>query len=161
MTSKRFGLCSAVTMTGLTISLVLSACGPRPAENATAQSAAPSLSASATSSATALATPTPTATPSAEVPSPEVPAPPAAPAAPPAPPAAPAAPVQPALKTFTFPDGHISFSYPGSWSVRTQRGPGQEGPPGSPLKRSSRTAPGPTSLASQAAPMASAARRDP
>ena len=132
MTSKRFGLCSAVTMTGLTISLVLSACGPQPAENATAQSAAPSLSASATSSATAPATPTPT--PSAEVPSPEVPAPPAAPAAPPAPPAAPAAPVQPALKTFTFPDGHISFSYPGSWSVRTQRGPGQEGPPWQPVE---------------------------
>ena len=114
MTSKRFRLCSAVTMTGLTLSLMLSACGPRPAETATAQSAAPSLSASATPSATALATPT--ATPSAEVPSPEVPAPPAAPG-------------QPALETFTFPDGHISFSYPGSWSIRTQRGPGREGPP--------------------------------
>lgn len=140
MTSKRFRLCSAVTMTGLTLSLVLSACGPQPAENATAQSAAPSLSASATPSATALATPT--ATPSADVPSTEVPAPPAAPAAPPAAPAAPpavpaappAAPVQPALKTFTFPDGHISFSYPGSWSVRTQRGPGQEGPPWQPVE---------------------------
>ncbi|MCE3293527.1 MAG: hypothetical protein K0Q84_2464 [Arthrobacter sp.] len=44
-------------------------------------------------------------------------------------PKAPAAPVQPALKAFTFPDGHISFSYPASWSVRTERGPGREGPP--------------------------------
>lgn len=122
MMSKRFRLSSAVTMTGLTLSLMLSACGPQPAENATAQSAAPSLSASATPSATALATPT--ATPSAEVPSP----------AGSAPPAAPAAPVQPALKTFTFPDGHISFSYPASWSVRTQQGPGQEGPPWQPVE---------------------------
>lgn len=126
MSSKRFRLCTAVTMTGLSLSLMLSACGPQPAENATAQSAAPSLSASATASATALATPT--ATPSAEVPSTEAPAPPAAPAAPPA------APVQPALETFTFPDGHISFSYPGSWSVRTQRGPGHEGPPWQPVE---------------------------
>jgi hypothetical protein len=41
----------------------------------------------------------------------------------------PVVPVQPALKAFTFPDGHISFSYPASWSVRTERGPGREGPP--------------------------------
>ena len=116
MTSKRLRLCSAVTMTGLTLSLMLSACGAQPAKNVTAQSAAPSQSASATTSPTALATPT--ATPSTEVPSTEVPA-------RGRPPAAPAAPVQPALKTFTFPDGHISFSYPGSWSVRTQRGPGR------------------------------------
>lgn len=119
MMSKRFRLCSAVTVTGLTLSLMLSACGPQPAENATAQSAAPSPSASAAASPTALATPT--ATPSAEVPSAEVPAP-------------SAAPVQPALQTFTFPDGHISFSYPASWSVRTQRGPGRDGPPWQPVE---------------------------
>ena len=29
----------------------------------------------------------------------------------------------PALKTFTFPDGHISFAYPANWSIRTQPGP--------------------------------------
>lgn len=28
-----------------------------------------------------------------------------------------------ALETFTFPDGHISFSYPAGWSVRTGEGP--------------------------------------
>ncbi|KRE80251.1 hypothetical protein ASG71_09720 [Arthrobacter sp. Soil763] len=27
------------------------------------------------------------------------------------------------LKTFTFPDGHISFSYPAAWTVRTQYPP--------------------------------------
>ena len=49
-------------------------------------------------------------------------------------PAAPAVPIPPALKTFTFPDGHISFSYPASWSVRTQRGPGRDGPPWQPVE---------------------------
>ena len=28
----------------------------------------------------------------------------------------------PALKTFTFPDGHISFAYPANWSLRIQPG---------------------------------------
>ncbi|WP_370122308.1 hypothetical protein [Arthrobacter sp. MW3 TE3886] len=27
--------------------------------------------------------------------------------------------MSPALKTFTFPDGHISFTYPEAWTVRT------------------------------------------
>ena len=43
-------------------------------------------------------------------------------------------PARPAVKSFTFPDGHISFSYPASWSVRTQRGPGLEGPPLQPVE---------------------------
>jgi hypothetical protein len=30
-----------------------------------------------------------------------------------------AKPAAPALKTFTFPDGHISFAYPATWTVRT------------------------------------------
>jgi hypothetical protein len=46
----------------------------------------------------------------------------------------PVEPDQPALKSFTFPDGHISFSYPASWSVRTERGPGREGPPWQPVE---------------------------
>jgi hypothetical protein len=50
---------------------------------------------------------------------PVVPAPVApAPVAPPAPKV-----VAPALKTFTFPDGHISFKYPSSWTVKTKQGP--------------------------------------
>jgi hypothetical protein len=35
----------------------------------------------------------------------------------------------PALKTFTFPDGHISFAYPANWSLRTQPGPTLPGGP--------------------------------
>lgn len=39
-----------------------------------------------------------------------------------------------ALKTFTFPDGHISFAYPAHWSIRTQPGPIVQDPtlPGEP-----------------------------
>lgn len=39
-----------------------------------------------------------------------------------------------ALKTFTFPDGHISFAYPAQWSIRTQPGPTVQDPtlPGEP-----------------------------
>ena len=174
MTSNRFRLYGAATVAGVAISLVLSACGPQPAENAaaesmTADSAAPSTSA-ATSPSTARSTPSRTAIPTAaakavapspvaaahpvasaapaapapvaparsEVPAEPVRPAPAAPAAPapqvPAQPVVPVAPVQPALKSFTFPDGHISFSYPASWSVRTQRGPGREGPPWQPVE---------------------------
>lgn len=126
MSSNRFGLYGAVTVAGLTFSLILSACGPQPAESATAENAAPSLRTAATSAPTALASASP---------SPSAPATAAAPASKiPAPPAAPSATVQPALKSFTFPDGHISFSYPASWSVRTQRGPGRDGPPWQPLE---------------------------
>lgn len=28
-----------------------------------------------------------------------------------------------ALQTFTFPDGHISFTYPAGWKIRTEQGP--------------------------------------
>jgi hypothetical protein len=35
----------------------------------------------------------------------------------------------PALKTFTFPDGHISFAYPANWSIRTQPCPTLPGGP--------------------------------
>lgn len=35
----------------------------------------------------------------------------------------------PALKAFTFPDGHISFAYPANWSLRTQPGPTLPGGP--------------------------------
>ncbi|MFJ4028592.1 hypothetical protein ACIPWF_14545 [Paenarthrobacter sp. NPDC089989] len=76
-----------------------------------------------TASATAPSTPTPSATPSAtptaastQVPTPSTPA--AATTAPVVPP------VQaPTLKTFTFPDGHLSFTYPAAWTVKTEQGP--------------------------------------
>lgn len=136
MTSNRFRFCGAATVASLAISLVLSACGPKPEENAAAESTAPSAPAAATAAPTALATPsrtaTSTATAKAVAPSSDGSARPVEPAAPA--PQVPARPVVPALKSFTFPDGHISFSYPPSWSVRTERGPGREGPPWQPLE---------------------------
>lgn len=35
----------------------------------------------------------------------------------------PEAPQAPVLKTFTFPDGHISFTHPAGWTVKTKPGP--------------------------------------
>ncbi|MFK0008120.1 hypothetical protein ACIQTZ_13800 [Paenarthrobacter sp. NPDC090520] len=75
-----------------------------------------------TASATASATPTPSATPSetptaasTQVPTPTTSAVATAPVVPP---------VQaPTLKTFTFPDGHLSFTYPAGWTVTTEQGP--------------------------------------
>lgn len=94
---------------------------PAPAVTVTSTEATPTPSASAS----APATHTPSATPSVSAsvpaanptPAPTVPAvtPTTAPTQPP---------VQtPALQTFTFPDGHISFKYPTGWSVRTEQGP--------------------------------------
>jgi hypothetical protein len=111
-----------MTVGGIAIGLFLSACGPKPAENLVVESTTPSAGASAAAAPTALSTPSQTAMPTEAAP--QVPA----------RPVVPAAPVQPALKSFTFPDGHISFSYPASWSVRIERGPGQEGPPEQPYE---------------------------
>lgn len=149
----RFGLYGAVTAAGLTICLILSACGAQQGRNEAAESVPPSQVAVATSepSGRASATPTPTAASTTVAPSPPSPVQSVVPAAPIQPaPKAPAAvvpsteaparqvvpvkPVQPALKSFTFPDGHISFSYPASWSVTTQRGPGRDGPPWQPVE---------------------------
>ncbi|KQR79952.1 hypothetical protein ASF98_20020 [Arthrobacter sp. Leaf337] len=61
---------------------------------------------------TVTASENPTATPTAATP----------PATPPATPST--APARPAaLGTFVFPDGHLSFSHPREWSVRTEQGP--------------------------------------
>lgn len=91
----------------LALAFALSSCGgvrqsslPTPADATTDPSATVSASA-APSSAAIQAAPSKPAAP--EVTSTPVPA--------------------PALKTFTFPDGHISFSYPAGWQVRTEQGP--------------------------------------
>ncbi len=136
MNINRFGSYGAVTVTAVAISLVLSACGAQPANSPGGESTAP-VSAGTASSPAPVGTPSEAAAPSTAADSSAQPVA-AAPAEPapavPAQPAAPAAPVQPALKTFTFPDGHISFSYPAAWSVRTQRGPGVEGPTSQPVE---------------------------
>ena len=131
MTSNRLGFLSVVTA-GLAISLTLSACGPQAGvEIADAGSAAPGAASAVTVEPAVSGTAVPTlqappssAAPSA-VPAPETPA----PVEP-----VPVEPAQPALQSFTFPDGHISFSYPVGWSVRTQRGPGRDGPPWQPVE---------------------------
>ncbi|MGG5171774.1 hypothetical protein ACQR35_06290 [Pseudarthrobacter sp. J1738] len=38
-------------------------------------------------------------------------------------------PTAPALKTYTFPDGHISFAFPANWQVRAELGPTIPGGP--------------------------------
>lgn len=91
---------------------------PAPATTVTEATPTPSASATATPtatpSATPTATPTPSATPTATPTSTSTPTPSATTAAPP---------VQaPTLKTFTFPDGHLSFTYPAGWTVTTEQG---------------------------------------
>lgn len=130
MTSNRFVFLGAVAVAGLAVSFTLSACGPQTGvEIADAGSAPPVAASTAVTEPAVSATATPTSQPpllSA--------APPAGPAPETPAPVEPVAPAQPALQSFTFPDGHISFSYPAGWTVRTQRGPGRDGPPWQPLE---------------------------
>ena len=125
MTNHRAGYVKYATLITLTLGLTLSACAApgqgaaqsAPPEVSVTETATPTAAVTASAAATAAVTPEPVSTPSAE------------PAAPPAPvvpaPAAPPVPevVAPALKTFTFADGHISFEYPSSWTVKTKQGP--------------------------------------
>ncbi len=122
MGSKRIGFFGAVTVAGLAICLTVSACGPQPG----AETAGAGVTSTPAAEPTATVSASPSASPSAApataaAPSPEVPA-------------QPDEPTQPALTSFTFPDGHISFTYPADWTVRTQRGPGREGPPWQPVE---------------------------
>lgn len=125
MKSNRAGYITAVTMAGLAASLVLAGCGPQPGA---APAAAPTVAVTdATTSSTVLAA-SPLSTPATanSATSPAASPTSAGRAAPTHAPAAKPAPRR--LKTFTFPDGHISFDYPGSWTVRTALPPA--GPPG-------------------------------
>lgn len=128
MHNRRAGYVKYATLVTLTLGLTLSACAA-PGHDA-AQSAAPEIPAYQT--ATQTAPPTATATASAAeatsgpVTTPAATAVPVAAVAPaaPAPVVAPAPlVVVPALKTFTFPDGHISFEHPSNWTVKTTQGP--------------------------------------
>lgn len=117
MSSNRSAFFTAVTTAGLAISLTLAGCGPQPGSAptaATSPSATTSASATPVPTASATSPATPEATATAAAPAPAAPAAPA-----PAAPAPPAQSAAPALKTYMFPDGHISFTYPANWTVRT------------------------------------------
>ena len=109
MNSNRAGIFTAVTMASFAVGLVLAGCGLQPG---TGSAAASNVTVNDT------AEPTPAlAFLSASSAAPAVPATSAVSAS--AVPASSAKHAAPALKTFTFPDGHISFAYPEAWTVRT------------------------------------------
>lgn len=137
--NRRAGSLKIATLVSLALGVTLTGCSIAPEKAQVTD--APSVSASATPSETH----TPTVTPEPAVPTETVES--LAPAAPTTPeipefPATPelsvtpAAPVEPTviqeipsphtitLKTFTFPDGHISFDYPENWSVQTEESNG-------------------------------------
>ncbi|MCU1639543.1 MAG: hypothetical protein JWL94_2190, partial [Microbacteriaceae bacterium] len=95
-------LLAVATLTG--ILLVATACAaPQPSTqpSATTPAAEPSATASATAAEAAPVTPAAT---EASTPAPETPK-------------------AAALETFTFPDGHISFTHPAGWKVKVKPGP--------------------------------------
>lgn len=106
MNSHRAAFLTAVAMAGISASLVLAGCGPQPGTPATAPDLAVSNTAERTATLNVPASSSPTAPSTGAVPASKAPAPSAKHAS-------------PALKTFTFPDGHISFAYPEAWTVRT------------------------------------------
>jgi hypothetical protein len=109
MNSNRAGFFTVVTMAGFAASLMLGGCGSQAGGD-------PAATANVTMNDKAESTPrlvfAPASTPA-----------PAAPAARVVPASVVGASskkhADPALKTFTFPDGHISFAYPATWTVRT------------------------------------------
>jgi hypothetical protein len=108
MNSKRTVFAASVTMAGFAVSLALAGCGSQPgtptaASNATVRNTADRTATLTFPSATAAA---PAAPVTSAVPASKVPA-------------SSAKHASPTLKTFTFPDGHISFAYPETWTVRT------------------------------------------
>ena len=108
---------AAAVTAGVLVASNFGTVSPAPAPAISSEAAAPTPSTSATPSPSATATPsaTPTAVPTQS-------ATPTAPAVATTAPVAP--PVQaPTLKTFTFPDGHLSFEYPADWTIRTEQGP--------------------------------------
>ena len=110
MSSNSFGLFGAAV---LAASLTLCSCGLQPGER-TAGAASPGAGASSTTGSV------PTISPTA-IPSPQADATTAIPSL--DAPSLPGEPGQPAVETFTFPDGHISFTHPAGWTVKTKPGP--------------------------------------
>lgn len=108
MNSNRAGFFTVVTTAGFAVSLVLAGCGsqsgtdPAAASNATVNDTTEHTPTRALAPAsTALVAHATSVVPGSLVHASSVKHP------------------APALKTFTFPDGHISFAYPATWTVRT------------------------------------------
>lgn len=105
MNSNRAGFSTVLTMTGLAVCLVLAGCGSQAGTDPAAAS-----NVAVNDTATPAFAPASTAAPAAAATS-----------------AVPASVLRAssakreatALKTYTFPDGHISFAYPATWTVRT------------------------------------------
>jgi hypothetical protein len=115
MGSYRVRRIGAAVVGGFVVSLALSGCGAQSGvENAGAVAQSPAAT-------TTIVAPVPAVTTTTAAPAPQETAPAAVAGA-------------PAHKSFTFPDGHISFSYPEDWSVRIQRGPGRDEPPFDPAE---------------------------
>ena len=112
MNSKRTVFAASVTMAGFAVSLALAGCGPQPGTPAAASNPAASSTADHTATRTFASTSTaaPEAPATGAVPASKVPT-------------SSARHESPGLKTFTFPDGHISFAYPETWTVRTVHPP--------------------------------------
>ncbi|MFJ6538921.1 hypothetical protein ACIQH5_22040 [Paenarthrobacter sp. NPDC091711] len=94
---------------------------PMPAVTLPTSTPTPSVSVTPTPTPTAKPSVTPSATPT-------VAAPVTTPPAPTTPPAVASAPVVPPVpvpttQTYTYPDGHLSFTYPVGWSIRVEQGP--------------------------------------
>ena len=112
MNSRRTAFLTAVAVAGVSASLVLAGCGPQPGTPAAASDVAVSGTGERTTALTVPASSMPPsgAPASSSVPASKVPA-------------SSAKHGSPALKTYTFPDGHISFAYPETWTVRTVQPP--------------------------------------
>lgn len=109
MNSTHAGSFAAASMAGLALCVVLSGCAPQPAASGADPRAAVS---SAAERMSTLTVPPASDSPTAAATAP-------ASSSVPASPAPPAKKESPALRTYTFPDGHISFAYPAAWTVRT------------------------------------------
>lgn len=114
---------AAAVTAGVLVASSFETVSSNPLPAVTLQSSTPTPSVSVTPTTTPTATPS--ATPSA---TPTVAAPVTTPPAPTTPPAVASAPVVPPLQaptsqTYTFPDGHLSFTYPVGWSIRADQGP--------------------------------------
>ncbi|VXC37616.1 conserved hypothetical protein [Arthrobacter sp. 9V] len=114
---------AAAVTAGVLVASSFETVSSNPLPAVTLQSSTPTPTPSVTPTPTATPTVTPSATPTVAAPITTPPVAPTVPAV--APTTAPTQPPVPVAtsQTFTFPDGHISFTYPVGWTVRAEQGP--------------------------------------